>query len=103
MAFRLSLVLALPGVFFLLAFARPAAAEPVEVHYAPVENLERVDVELLRSARAKIDIAAYSLTDWLVIDALIDAHRRGVGLRIVLDPSQQHAFEHLREITAASA
>lgn len=101
MAFRLSLVLALPGVFFLLAFARPAAAEPVEVHYAPVENLERVDVELLRSARAKIDIAAYSLTDWLVIDALIDAHRRGVGLRIVLDPSQQHAFEHLREITGS--
>jgi len=75
MALRLSLVLALLGLFILLAFARPAGAEPVEIHYAPVENLEHVDVELLRSARAKIDMAAYSLTDWSIIDTLIDAHR----------------------------
>jgi hypothetical protein len=59
MAFRLSLVLALLGLFILLAFSRPAGAEPVEIHYAPVENLEHVDVGLLRSARAKIDMAAY--------------------------------------------
>ncbi len=45
-------------------------------------------------------MAAYSLTDWLVIDALIDAHRRGVAVRIVLDPSQQHALDRLREIRA---
>jgi phosphatidylserine/phosphatidylglycerophosphate/cardiolipin synthase-like enzyme len=76
----------------------PAAAGEVEIHYAPVENLERVDVDLLHSARAKIDMAAYSLTDWPVVDALIDAHRRGVVLRVVLDPSQQHAFDRLREI-----
>lgn len=76
----------------------PAAAGEVEIHYAPVENLERVDVDLLRSARVQIDMAAYSLTDWPVVDALIDAHRRGVALRIVLDPNQQHAFDRLREI-----
>jgi hypothetical protein len=99
MAFRLSLVLAFLGLFVLLAFSRPAGAEPVEIHYAPVENLERVDVEVLRSARAKIDMAAYSLTDWPVVDALVDAHRRGVAVRIVLDPSQQHALDRLREIT----
>ncbi len=99
MAYRLSLVLALLGLFLLLAFVRPAGAEPAEIRYAPVENLERVDVELLHSARTKIDLAAYSLTDWAVIDALIDAHRCGVVLRIVLDPSQQHAFDRLREIT----
>ena len=98
MALRLSLVLALLGLFILLAFARPAGAEPVEIHYAPVENLEHVDVELLRSARAKIDIAAYSLTDWLTINTLIDAHRRGVAVRIVLDLSQQHALDRMREI-----
>jgi phosphatidylserine/phosphatidylglycerophosphate/cardiolipin synthase-like enzyme len=76
----------------------PVAAGEVEMHYAPVENLERVDVDLLRSAHAKIDMAAYSLTDWPVVDALIDAHRRGVAVRIVLDPNQQHAFDRLREI-----
>jgi phosphatidylserine/phosphatidylglycerophosphate/cardiolipin synthase-like enzyme len=98
MAFRLSLVVALIGVLVLLAIVRPVRAEPFEIHYAPVENLEHVDVELLRSARSKIDMAAYSLTDWAIADALIEAHKRNVAIRIVLDPSQQHAFDRLREI-----
>jgi hypothetical protein len=29
------------------------------------------------------------------VDALIDAHRRGVAVRIVLDPGQQHALDRL--------
>ncbi len=96
MPFRLSLV---AGLLTLFAFTTPATADTVEIHYAPVENLERVDVALLRSARSKIDLTAYSLTDWPVIDALIDAHRRGVTVRLVLDPSQQHALDRLREIS----
>ncbi len=99
MAYRLSLVFALLALFLLLAFARPAGAETLEIHYAPVENLERVDVELLKSAQKQIDMAAYSLTDWAIVDALLDAHRRDVAIRIVLDPSQQHAFDRMREIT----
>ncbi len=95
-----SIILAFFGVSAVLAWMSPADAGPAEIHYAPVENLEHIDVELLGSARAKIDLAAYSLTDWPVIDALVDAHRRGVAVRIVLDPSQQHALDRLREITA---
>ncbi|QGM99811.1 phosphatidylserine synthase (plasmid) [Methylocystis parvus] len=95
----LALAFALHG--FLAVCAAPARAADVEIHYAPAENLERVDVDLLRSAHTKIDMAAYSLTDWPVIDALIDAHRRGVVVRIVLDPSQQHALDRLREITGS--
>ena len=89
------------GALAAFAFIAPATAEPVEVHYAPIENLERLDVALLQSARTKIDLAAYSLTDWPVIDALIDARRRGVAVRIVLDPSRQHALDRLREIANA--
>lgn len=91
-----ALAFALHGI--LAICAAPAHAKKVEIHYAPGENLERVEVDLLRSAHARIDMAAYTLTDWPVIDALINAHRRGVVLRIVLDPSQQHAFDRLREI-----
>jgi phosphatidylserine/phosphatidylglycerophosphate/cardiolipin synthase-like enzyme len=86
------------SLFALSVVVSAAFAAPVEVHYSPVENLEQVDVALLRSARSKVDLTAYALTDWLVIDALIDAKRRGVIVRIVLDPSQQHALERLREI-----
>jgi phosphatidylserine/phosphatidylglycerophosphate/cardiolipin synthase-like enzyme len=80
-------VLAFAALGLLPVFALPASAGEVEIHYAPAENLEHLDVGLLRSAHTKIDMAAYSLTDWPVIDALIDAHRRGVVVRIVLDPS----------------
>ena len=33
------------------------------IHYAPAENLEHVDVELIDSAKHEIDFAAYVLTD----------------------------------------
>jgi hypothetical protein len=45
--FRLSVVAGLLAQF---AFIGPATADPVEIHYALVENLERVDVALLQSA-----------------------------------------------------
>ena len=96
MQFRPSLVV---GLITLFASIAPATADPVEVHYAPVENLERVDVALLQSARSKIDLTAFSLTDWSVIDALVDAHRRGVVVRVVLDPSERHALDRLTEVS----
>jgi len=87
------------GLLAVFAVASAAFAAPVEIHYSPVENLEQVDMDLLRSARSKIDLAAYDLTDRSVIDALIDAKRRGVAVRIVLDPSQPQALDRLREIS----
>lgn len=85
-----------------LAFVAPpfvSAAEAPEIHYSPTENLERLDVALLRAARAKIDLAAYVLTDWPIIDALIDARRRGVVVRVVLDPGQASDLDRLREMS----
>ena len=49
----LALAFALHG--FLAVCAAPARAADVEIHYAPAENLERVDFDLLRSAHSKID------------------------------------------------
>jgi phosphatidylserine/phosphatidylglycerophosphate/cardiolipin synthase-like enzyme len=54
------------------------AAEP-EIHYAPVENLEHIDIELIRSATKSVDMAAFTLTDWAIIAALKEAHTRGVA------------------------
>lgn len=94
------------GFFLLVGLAvatslAAVAAGEAEIHYAPVENLERIDVALLGSARKRIDIAAYTLTDRLVVDALVDARRRGVAVRIVLDPGQSHAVDLLRGIADA--
>jgi phosphatidylserine/phosphatidylglycerophosphate/cardiolipin synthase-like enzyme len=65
-----------------------ASAATIEVHYAPSENLEAIDVELIDQAGETIDMAAYVLTDAAVIEALGDAADRGVRVRLYLDPSQ---------------
>lgn len=64
----------------------PASA--VEVHYSPAENLEHIDVTLINQARSTIDIAAYSLADYAVADALVQAANRGVKIRIYRDLTQ---------------
>jgi phosphatidylserine/phosphatidylglycerophosphate/cardiolipin synthase-like enzyme len=66
----------------------PAARSDPAIHYAPAENLEHVDVALIDTARNEIDIAAYVLTDWPVIQALTRAADRGVKVRIYLDGTQ---------------
>ena len=64
----------------------PCLAEPAaEIHYAPDENLEIVDVRLIDEATVSIDVDAYVLTDRPVIDALERAARRGVTVRIWRD------------------
>jgi phosphatidylserine/phosphatidylglycerophosphate/cardiolipin synthase-like enzyme len=61
---------------------------PAEIHYGPGEDLERIDVALLREAAKQIDMAAYVLTDSAVIEALRAAAERGVKVRIWRDASE---------------
>ncbi len=63
----------------------PASRGAPSIHYAPSENLERIDVALIDSARTTIDMAAYVLTDWPVMEALSRAAARGVKVRLYLD------------------
>lgn len=92
------LVAFLAAAVLVTASARPAAASDADIHYAPAENLEHIDLGVLGRARTSIDFAAFVLTDHAIVDALKDARRRGVRVRIVLDGSQPNAFERLAEI-----
>ncbi len=60
---------------------------PAEVHYAPAEDLESIDVALIGEAEKQIDMAAYVLTDRAVIQGLREAAARGVRVRIWRDAS----------------
>ena len=51
-----------------------------EVHYAPGEDLERIDVALIDGAAKQIDMAAYVLTDRAVVQALRRAAARGASV-----------------------
>ena len=71
----------------LLASLAPCCAEPTPaIHYAPAENLEHVDVALIDRAEHEIDMAAYVLTDWPVMQALTRAADRGVKDRPSVPP-----------------
>jgi phosphatidylserine/phosphatidylglycerophosphate/cardiolipin synthase-like enzyme len=73
----------------LLVSLVPGIAEPAPaIHYAPAENLEHIDVALIDRAEHEIDMAAYVLTDWPVMQALTRAADRGVAIRIYLDGTQ---------------
>ncbi len=63
----------------------PASKQAPSIHYAPSENLELIDVALIDQARTSIDMAAYVLTDWPVMEALSRAAARGVKIRLYLD------------------
>ncbi len=66
----------------------PAMAA-TRIYYGPSDDFDRVDPGLIAKARRNIDMAAYVLTQRLVIDALEAAVRRGVKLRLYLDAEQR--------------
>jgi hypothetical protein len=49
-----------------------------EIHYGPVEDLEKIDVALIHEAAKQIDTAGYVLTDSAVIEARRAAAEHGV-------------------------
>lgn len=71
--------------FLLLSLAGSFADQAPVIHYAPSENLEHIDVALIDQAQSSIDMAAYVLTDWPVMEALARAADRGVRVRIYMD------------------
>lgn len=57
-------------------------------HYSPAENLEQLDAEAIARAQRSLDIAMYAFTDKYLADALRQAARRGVRVRLYRDRSQ---------------
>jgi cardiolipin hydrolase len=73
-------------------------AGPV-VETTPGEGVRARLLDAIAGARRSIEAEVYTLTDGRVLSALADAHRRGVDVRMVVDPNQQanrRAVEDLR-------
>src|SRR5260370_33831080 len=83
---------ALARAFVFYAIIAIPAVFAQDVHFSPEERLDAIDRALIDSAKQSIDFASYSLTDIVVLDALNAAERRGVAVRIVLDPRQRPDF-----------
>jgi phosphatidylserine/phosphatidylglycerophosphate/cardiolipin synthase-like enzyme len=64
------------------------------IYYAPEENLEREDVQIIASARSSIDAALYSDTDETLCDAMATAAAGGViKVRVYRDREQYEEEE----------
>lgn len=72
-----------------------AAAEtevlPPESHFSPSEDCPQRIMQLVQAARSALDICVFTITDDRLAGAIIDAHRRGVALRVITD--NEKAFD----------
>ena len=67
----------------------PAADRAVQVLTTrPGDGIRAAALAAIAAARHSIDIEMFVLSDRLVLEALVSAARRGVHLRVLLDPTQ---------------
>ncbi len=62
---------------------------PIQVYFSPNGGCTDAVVREIAAARSTILVQAYSFTSAPIAKALIDAHKRGVDVRVVLDKSQR--------------
>jgi phosphatidylserine/phosphatidylglycerophosphate/cardiolipin synthase-like enzyme len=67
----------------------PATAPPVEVHFSPKGGCTDVVVRELDRAQKAILVQAYSFTSAPIAKTLVNAYKRGVDVRVILDESQR--------------
>lgn len=61
------------------------SADAVEAHFSPGEDCPRRIVQLFQRAKHTADVCVFTITDNRLADAIIAAHRRGIGIRVVTD------------------
>ncbi len=61
-----------------------------EACFVPGDNCTRLIVRSVGEARQEVLVQAYELTSVVIANALIEAHRRGVLVRVLVDKSQRH-------------
>ncbi len=68
-----------------------------ESHFAPGDDCPQRIIQLIHSAQQDLDICVFTITDDRIADAIIQAHGRGVVLRIITD--NEKAFDLGSDVT----
>ena len=72
------------------AAAPVPAPTDVEACFTPGDDCWQRIARLLKSSRYAIDICVFTITDDRVTSEIIDAHRRGVAVRVISDNDKAH-------------
>src|SRR5262245_27519061 len=73
--------------------ARAADCPRVSVCFTPGENCTQTIVQALNAAQRSIQAQAYSFTSAPIAKALLDAHKRGVQVQVILDKVRHEAWQ----------
>jgi phosphatidylserine/phosphatidylglycerophosphate/cardiolipin synthase-like enzyme len=76
--------------------AQVRAQGSVQIAFTPWDDVEAMIIGAVGAARRQILVQAYSFSSRPIANALIDAHRRGVDVRVTADREQAFAGESSR-------
>jgi phosphatidylserine/phosphatidylglycerophosphate/cardiolipin synthase-like enzyme len=62
-----------------------ASEDGISVYFSPQTDCRRLIINHIRMAEKTIDVQAYSFTSEPIARALVEAHRRGVKVTVILD------------------
>jgi phosphatidylserine/phosphatidylglycerophosphate/cardiolipin synthase-like enzyme len=89
---HISILLIIALNFFLpsssLAQQTPALP-PIEIYFSPKGGCTEAIVKEINATKSEILVQAYSFTSVPIAKALVDAHKRGVKIHVILDKSQR--------------
>ncbi len=67
----------------------PGSLPPIEVYFSPHGGCTEAVVNEIDAAKTSILVQAYSFTSAPIAESLVEAHKRGVHIEVILDDSQQ--------------
>ena len=70
-------------------FSRPSVPGAWEVYFSPKGGCADAIIRTVRGAKKSVLVQAYSFTNAQIAQALVEAHRRGIRVEIILDKSQE--------------
>ena len=79
---------------------RGTEIDQVQVYFSPRGGCTEAVVSTINQAETEILVQAYSFTSAPIAKALIDAHKRGVHVQIILDRSQRKERYSSADFTA---
>ena len=78
-------------LLLLVASLTFASDKSIESAFSPEAGSEALVIKVINSSERTIRLAAYSFTSPVVVQALLDAKKRGVDIRVVVDDRGNHS------------
>ncbi len=73
------------------ALPAPAAGPMLQARFAPEHDCAATIVGLFQAAHRTVDVCVFSITHDVIATAILEAHRRGVAVRIITDDQKAQA------------